>query len=256
MKWHLNTTMAVISALEQIFSQNKYADKVIEKVLKQNPKWGSRDRKFIAETTYDIVRWYRLLQYISESENNHWYHLASWCIINNIGLPPWTEFEGIKASTVLQRKQAAMQIRKIREAIPDWLDELAFEELGDKWEKEITALNQQAAVVLRVNTLKTTKAVLKEVLAAEGIDTMALSNYPDALELVTRSNIFKNNAFKEGLFEVQDASSQLVAPFMEIEPGMRVIDACAGAGGKTLHMAALMQNKGRIIALDTEVWKL
>jgi 16S rRNA (cytosine967-C5)-methyltransferase len=58
------------------------------------------------------------------------------------------------------------------------------------------------------------------------------------------------------LFEVQDAASQTVAPFMKVEPGMRVIDACAGAGGKTLHLAALKKNKGRLIAMDVEQWKL
>jgi 16S rRNA (cytosine967-C5)-methyltransferase len=63
-------------------------------------------------------------------------------------------------------------------------------------------------------------------------------------------------AFKEGLFEVQDASSQCVAPFLQVEPGMKVIDACAGGGGKTLHIGALMQNKGRILALDVHQWKL
>jgi 16S rRNA (cytosine967-C5)-methyltransferase len=62
--------------------------------------------------------------------------------------------------------------------------------------------------------------------------------------------------FKEGLFEVQDASSQNVGLFLQIEPGMRVIDACAGAGGKSLHLAALLKNKGRIIAMDVEQWKL
>ncbi len=67
---------------------------------------------------------------------------------------------------------------------------------------------------------------------------------------------FTTPSFKEGLFEVQDANSQKIAPFLNIEPGMRVIDACAGAGGKTLHLAALMKNKGRIIAMDVEQWKL
>ena len=71
-----------------------------------------------------------------------------------------------------------------------------------------------------------------------------------------RQNIFTRQQFKDGLFEVQDAGSQLIAPFIQPLSGQRVIDACAGGGGKTLHLAALMQNKGRIIALDTEAWKL
>jgi 16S rRNA (cytosine967-C5)-methyltransferase len=80
--------------------------------------------------------------------------------------------------------------------------------------------------------------------------------YPDALLLNERRNVFRTKAFGQGFFEVQDASSQLVAPFLQAEPGMRVIDACAGAGGKSLHLAAIMKNKGKIIALDTEQWKL
>jgi 16S rRNA (cytosine967-C5)-methyltransferase len=76
------------------------------------------------------------------------------------------------------------------------------------------------------------------------------------LRLKQRQNIFQLPSFKDGLFEVQDAGSQAIAPFLQVEPGMRVIDACAGGGGKTLHLAALTQNKGKIVAMDTEGWKL
>ena len=82
------------------------------------------------------------------------------------------------------------------------------------------------------------------------IETIIPEDYPDALILKERANVFLTDAFKEGLFEVQDASSQLVAPFLDVKPGMRVVDTCAGAGGKTLHLAALMENKGQIIAMD------
>ena len=79
---------------------------------------------------------------------------------------------------------------------------------------------------------------------------------PDALILEGRPNVSQTSIFRDGFFEVQDAASQLVAPMLDVEAGMRVIDACAGAGGKTLHIAALMGNKGRIIAMDVEERKL
>ena len=83
MKLYINITRAVIQALQLIFEEHKYADKVIEKVLKQNPKWGARDRRFIAETTYDIVRWQRLLQNITEAEaNDYWKLLGGWCVLH------------------------------------------------------------------------------------------------------------------------------------------------------------------------------
>src|SRR5690606_2366880 len=143
------------------------------------------------------------------------------------------------------------KIRKYRESIPDWLDELGEKELGSElWTKEIRALNQQAEVILRVNTLKTTKEKLHDILLDENFDTEPVKGCPDALKLKERGGVFKTEAFRNGLFEVQDASSQLVAEFLEAEPGMRVVDACAGAGGKTLHLASLMENKGQIISLD------
>jgi 16S rRNA (cytosine967-C5)-methyltransferase len=88
------------------------------------------------------------------------------------------------------------------------------------------------------------------------IETEFHSDYPDALILKERANVFLTDAFKEGMFEVQDASSQMVARFLDVKPGMRVVDTCAGAGGKTLHMASLMENKGQLIAMDLYESKL
>ena len=106
MKLYRNLCEAVIQGLETIFVERKYADKIIEKTLKQNPKWGARDRRFIAETTYDIVRWYRLFKHLTEaSEFDFWKLLGAWCIWNKIDLPNWDEFSAlekrISASSIL-----------------------------------------------------------------------------------------------------------------------------------------------------------
>jgi 16S rRNA (cytosine967-C5)-methyltransferase len=257
MKLFVNLARAVVSALEMIFEHNKYADKVIEKVLRQNPKWGARDRRFIAETTYDIVRWYRFLQNITEAEEGeYWKLLGGWCVLHQIPLPHWTEFKDLSEKRILERNIKMKSIRRFRESIPDWLDTLGEQELGKRWEKELHALNEEAHVVLRANTLKTSIKELHHKLRDDEVETDFLKDFPDALVLIERQNIFRHPAFKDGLFEVQDAASQLIAPFLRVNPGMRVIDACAGAGGKTLHLAALMKNKGRIIAMDVEPFKL
>ncbi len=134
-----------------IFTENRYADKVIEKTLKKNSKWGARDRRFLAETTYDIVRWYRMLRTSTRAdEGEHWKLLAGWLVINKIELPPWAEFQKINSREIAQSFEKLKSVRKIRESIPDWLDELGERELGDRWETELEALNDEAAVVLRV----------------------------------------------------------------------------------------------------------
>jgi 16S rRNA (cytosine967-C5)-methyltransferase len=135
------------------------------------------------------------------------------------------------------------------------MDELGFAELSFKWNKELEALNNQAAVVLRANTLKTSVQNLQSQLLKEGVDTEHIKG-TDALILKERKNIFTSPLFKQGMFEIQDASSQYVAPFLRAEPGMCIIDACAGAGGKALHIAALTKNKSKLIALDIEEKKL
>lgn len=253
-----NLVQAVVTALQSIFSEKYYADKVIQRLLKSNPKWGSRDRAFLAESVYEVVRWYRLLYTIlgrePETEQDWWQIFGIYYVLTGAALPDWKEFSGLDEEQI-KTKQADLQgDRKIRESIPDWLDERGAKELGEKWPDSIAALNQMAQVVLRANSLKTTPQELLTSLLQDGIETQVLAN--EGLLVTKRRNLFATKAFKQGLFEVQDFSSQQVAPFLQVEPGMQVVDACAGGGGKSLHLATLMENKGRILALDTAAWKL
>ncbi|MFT7066982.1 MAG: 16S rRNA (cytosine967-C5)-methyltransferase [Sediminicola sp.] len=262
MRLHRNLVFGVIDALNFIFNENEYADKVVEKVLKYDKRWGARDRAFIAETTYDIVRWKRLYTEIAEvkapfKRPDLFRIWAVWAVLRGIELPDWKQIEPTPSRRIKGKFDELSKIRKYRESVPDWLDELGEEALGeDLWTKELHALNEQADVILRANTLKTTPIKLHDILLELNVDTDFIKGYPDALKLKERSNVFTTDAFKEGLFEVQDASSQLVAEFLDVKPGQRVIDTCAGAGGKTLHLAALMENKGQLIALDIYARKL
>ena len=254
MKLHNNTIRGVHTALEAIFEQGHYADKVIERTLKSNPKWGAKDRSFIAETTYEMVRWWRLVNFLSPSKDP-WDLFGTYWLMQGNELPDWEEFARLQPEKI-RGKYENITDPGLLESIPEWLQTLGSQELGEKWEAEIHALNEEAEVVLRVNTLKTTRERLKNLLEADGIRSYLVKGYPDALVLEERQNVFRHPSFKEGLFEVQDASSQLVAAAIQVEPGMRVIDACAGAGGQSLHLAALMGNKGKVISMDVEEWKL
>lgn len=262
MRFHRNLCFAVIDGLLAIFNTDEYADKVVARVLKLDKRWGGKDRKFIAETIYDIVRWKRLYAEIAEvkepfTRDNVWRLFAVWAVLKGHKLPEWRYFEDTPVRRIKGRFDELSTIRKVKESIPDWMDEMCAKELGEKiWSKEIIAQNKQAEVILRVNTLKTTKEKLQKVLVESEIETTFIKEYPDALVLKERANVFMTPAFKEGLFEVQDASSQMVAPLLDIQPGMRVVDTCAGAGGKSLHIASLMKNKGQIIAMDLYESKL
>ncbi len=270
MKFHRPLVNAVAQALQRIFEEGVYADKAVDHLLKNNLKWGSRDRRFVAETIYEMVRWWRLINECNELSphqhpNNYFSLFAIWQILKGTELPDWEEFAGIEKNELLKNAEQVKLVRKYRESIPDWLDEITSKELGeDVWEKEIHELNKEAQVVLRVNTLKTTSAELERTLIAKGVEVVGLSNSSplwtavtrDALILSKRQNLEKLEEYKQGWFEVQDASSQLIAPFLNAKEGMVVIDACAGAGGKSLHIAATMNNKGKVIAMDVESRKL
>lgn len=257
----------IINSLGEVFSARRYADKVIEYAFKRHRKWGSRDRRIFAESIYECVRWWRWYWFLAglpDAEHaqqeaitpERLYRVwGAYWITHGRDLPQDEAAPQIQPAEVLKR--AKQQVSPaIRASIPDWLDERGGRELGATWPALRDALNQPADVFLRVNTLKNDRRAVREALGQEGFEVEVVEDVPSALRLKQRANTFGSKAYKGGLFEVQDAASQLIAPFLQPEPGQRVIDACAGGGGKALHMAALMRNKGKILALDIHAWKL
>lgn len=258
---HRNLLIGIHDALnETFFEKNKYADKVIERLLKAHKKWGSQDRAVVSEIFYNIIRWRKRLEYYmgeGVKPSNLYKLILAYLLWSETRYKKFEEFDGIKTADILTKlKKGTLPTKAIEHSIPEWLAETLEKELGPQWEKEMTALNEQAPTVLRANTLKTSARELVDELKEENVESFTLRHYPDAVQLEEKKNVFLTSAFKDGFFEVQDASSQKIGEMLDVKEGQRVVDACAGAGGKTLHLAALMRNKGQIIALDIFDWKL
>ena len=144
----------------------------------------------------------------------------------------------------------------VRSNFPDWAAGRLSEQFPGRIDALAAALSAEAPVDIRANSLKTTREEVQARLAADGIETTPCPLSPIGLRLTRRRPLTGTAAFKDGLFEVQDEGSQLVALLVDAQPGQKVVDFCAGAGGKTLALAGRMENRGRIIACDTSEVRL
>jgi 16S rRNA (cytosine967-C5)-methyltransferase len=250
----------IIQAIQWIFVKKKTPGKALELLFKTY-EVNSFDKRLVAENVYEIIRWWRLLIEVNNGNSSMQdENLARIIGINLVrkgnNLPPHEWMRNLNLNTIAKKLEEKQKISAYRHSLPDWLDAKGKAELGEQWDSTMEALNAGYKQCLRVNTLK---ATIQEV-AAEfdeqemDFSTSALSE--DGIVLESFEEIFKHPFFKQGKIEIQDIGSQHVAIFAGVKPGMRVIDACAGAGGKTLHLAARMKNKGKIIALDIQPYKL
>ncbi len=255
-----NTVAGVLEALEMSFGKGLYADKVVERLLRQNKKWGSRDRSFVAEHTYEIVRWWGLLwgllaQEPTTKRKDLQKLFGIYWLWRGFELPDWPKFDAVRDVNIEERLKGLSGTATL-ESYAKWFDEEARNQLGSKWDVIACAMNIPNAVNLRVNTLKSNQEEVRLELQQAGLEVSEHPTFPSALVLAGHPRLNNLEGFKTGKFEVQDAGSQSIAPFLDPKPGSTVIDACAGAGGKTLHLGALMENKGTLIAMDVEGRKL
>ncbi len=256
MKYHRHLLLTSVQALEAIFFEDRHADKCIEYYLRSNKKWGSRDRRFFAETVYDCVRWWNLYWYlVDETPQRECFSIINASLWRrDLPQPDFEPFEPIEISFT-ERLQSLKDPALIH-AFPEWLFNKLKKDMGPLWLEQLAFYNKPNSLVLRTNTTKITPTELKNKLFELEIEAELLDGTETGLIIKERANVFSTPLFKNGFFEVQDGSSQQVAPYLDIQPGMRVIDACAGAGGKTLHIADILKNKGKVISMDIHQWKL
>lgn len=269
-----------IELLDDIDAQSgKPADAVMSDGFRQRRYAGSKDRAAIAEIVYGVLRcraqvdWWlsrsdlpisgrsRALTYTAlkaaNEEGDETQALAEFADAGAYGVTPpsaeedaWlTELRGHSLEHPDQPSWTATNL-------PDWFATGLQAQFGAAWQKQAAALAAEAPVDIRANLLKADREAVAVALAQEGIETTYFDLSPVGLRLTKRRPLRGTKAFKDGLLEVQDEGSQLVALLTYAKPGMKVVDFCAGAGGKTLALAAGMENKGRIVACDTSEIRL
>ncbi|MFN8308484.1 MAG: RsmB/NOP family class I SAM-dependent RNA methyltransferase [Chitinophagales bacterium] len=261
MKLYRNLCAGVAEALLEIFHYHRHAPQVVEIFLNQNKKWGARDRNFVAGSVYECVRFYRRYCFMAgiekiEQLQDAWLLIAAHLFHQQIPLPEWEEFHSVSIQEMTGRLQEAQNNTAILESVPDWLYQLGESELGNSWNRQLHALNEPAKLCLRINTLRSNRREVETFLLAQEVPFSSSPLAPDSLVVETRKNIRSWEIYQNGSIEIQDVGSQLIVPLLHAEKDQVIIDACAGAGGKSLQLAAAIQNEGRILAFDIHSNKL
>lgn len=255
--------------LASLLAASQPADALIDRYFRAHREMGSQDRAFAAETVYACLRRKRELQALvrayapfrdvqDEAEmltGTYLATVAGWSgrALTETALGPRAEAL-VTHLRAFDRRQLTLGERL---SLPDWLCERLCSQYGEAGTEQLAqALGQTAPVDLRVNTRRVERATLQQQLTAEGYDCEPTPLSPWGLRRAKRGPLFNTRAFREGLFELQDEASQLVSWLVAPRPRQTVIDYCAGAGGKTLHLADLMNNRGTLYACDIATHRL
>jgi 16S rRNA (cytosine967-C5)-methyltransferase len=273
---------AVLEIYEQVRREGARADQAMQRVIRREKSLRSVERRAVADAVYGLLRLQgkvdNLLGRALATKNmsmaslstptQHLLRYAGYLVVSgeqsaesaaNLAGPEvrphaWTL--SLLAQPVQLGPTDGDPISALASetSLPRWLAALWNAQLGpDETRALATAINQRAPLTIRTNTLKATRETLEEMLATEDEARVAKTRWSElALTFTSRTNVFALKAFKAGLFEVQDEGSQLIAEACLAKPGQIVVDACAGAGGKTLALAGQMNNKGKLVACDRD----
>ncbi|MER3525024.1 MAG: RNA methyltransferase [Ignavibacteria bacterium] len=275
----------VLEVLDTIERRDKPADHVVQEFFRRRHYLGSKDRRFIADTVFDMLRHHVLVRFYAEHTQGQLgmgsLPLIARYVAYAIRIRNSTPSEVLSAveahwrfsfpsvdSTAFLEAVAnapapsvsvpeAWKRIAIEYSMPEFIAAQWCERFGEEEATQLcAALNRQAPTVIRVNTLKASREECRRRLAAEGIASEPTRLSPFGLVLAKRITVSALKSFREGWFELQDEGSQLLSLLVDPQPGETVVDACAGGGGKTLHLAALMQNRGTLFTFDVEATRL
>ncbi|MFL5416114.1 MAG: RsmB/NOP family class I SAM-dependent RNA methyltransferase [Myxococcales bacterium] len=279
MRSHLVRT-AVLEIYEEVRRQDARADAAMQRVLRREKALRSVERRAVADAVYGLLRLQGRVDHVlggalstrkQKLENlatptQHLLRYAAWLILGegqsaqsaaNLAGPEVAAYSWaldlVASADSLAAPADRLDALAAETSLPRWLAKLWSEQLGEQETRSLAqALNQRAPLTIRANALKATRDSLAAALAEEGARVEPTRFATLGLTFTSRTNVFALAAFKQGLFEVQDEGSQLIAEACNARPGQIVVDACAGAGGKSLALAAAMQNKGRLVACDRD----
>ena len=273
---------AVLEVYGLVREQAWLADRALERVLRREKRLYAGERRAVAEAIYGMLRWEGQLRWLAgdRSAISLPAHAARAAVDLSTLYALWLARSGsAPAEAVAKRfgvspkvigsalaqadaRMAALADPVLRLAVqsslPAWIAERFVSELGEEEARALAStLNERAPLTVRANLLQTTREALRERLAGqEGVGARATRHSPWGLVLDGHENAFQLASFQEGLFEIQDEGSQLLALAVGARPGWTVADTCAGAGGKSLALAAEMHGKGSLHALDIDADRL
>ena len=266
---HAAQLQATIDLLDEIAETSYPADRIMSSYFKQRRYIGSKDKAAISENLYTILRNRMRFEYILNSKDLgvHSRMLVALLLKFDDG-DLYNTFDGDKYSPKRLRpgqleRFAELDLNIIDQAplhvqlnVPEWIAPKLEAALGERFEEEMIATNKAATTDIRVNTLKSNVPAVDQALADVGYKAHKTDLSPWAIRFEKRVALFGLPSFKQGWFEIQDEGSQLLALLTGVKAGQKVVDFCAGAGGKTLAMAAMMENKGTIYACDVHTKRL